>query len=550
MRDAILSGLRGGGVAAWAALPILPAVFVVAAIALRQAGGAFWEWHIADPSYFYLFDSLHIARLTPPGQSFHPGTPVQIIGALVLKATYPLSSGAELAARVFDDPEAHLRLIGNVLLGLNALALLLAGWAVRALGGSLPLALLMQAGPFLSMVILKNAYHVKPESLLIAVALALSVLVLAAGRAWGRDGVTPLGVHSHDARRLALAFGAVAGFGVATKLTAAPVFLLPLFLLGGPRGIAVYALAAAAAFVVFTAPALPNFGRVLDYTVAVLARSGAYGSGSEFVVDMAVYPRAVVSVASRPVVHLQLLMGAIALAIWAWRSRQGLRVPAFELRALAGIALAIFAAVLAVAKQPTANYMVPAYMLAPLSVILFYRFVAGLGWGDAVWRRRAAAAVAVLFAAVAVAQTFAVRRQYVELEGKRAEARMIDNDRFAACARIYSFPASSSSFALFLGDWWTGGREGAAVASRVPANDLWFEQNTMKLRDAYGPRDLGRVLAENRCVFLRGGHPGPIGDFLASHAPGVRFDRACSSREETVLTRGVDCAGRPIRTNN
>ena len=539
MIGAILSWVRGNWVQS-AVLLVVPAVFVVAALALRQAGGAFWEWHIADPSYFYLFDSLHIARLTSPGQSFHPGTPVQIIGALALRLAYPLSSGADIAVRVFDDPEAHLRLLSNVLIVLNAAALWLAGAAVRAHGGSWPLALFMQAGPFLSMVILKNAYHVKPESLLIAAALALSVLVLAAGQKWSRDG---------DGRKLALAFGAVAGFGVATKLTAAPVFLLPLFLLGGTRGIAIYALAAAAAFLLFTAPALPNFVHVFDFTVAVLSRSGAYGGGAGFVIDPAAYPRDVLSVASRPIVHLQLVFGIIALAIAAWRRRHGQGVPVFELRALAGITLAIFIQVLAVAKQPTANYMVPAYMLAPLSVILFYRFVAGLRLGNATWRRRAGTAVAVLLAAVVATQGLAVRRQYLELAFKRTEASRIDNDRFAACARIYFFPASSTSFALFLGDWWTGSRESAAVASRVPANDLWFEQNIVDLRDAHGSRDLGKVLADNDCVFLRGGHPGPIGDFLARHAPDVRFDRSCSSREETVLTHGVDCAGRPIPKN-
>jgi hypothetical protein len=525
----------GGGTAA---LFVLPLLFVAASLALRQAGGAFWEWHISDPSYFYLFDAVHIARLEPPGQSFHPGTPVQLIGALALKLAYPLSSGAEIAARAFDDPEAHLRLISNVLLGVNALALLVAGLVARACVGNLALALFLQAGPFLSMVILKNAYHVKPESLLIAIALMLAVLVLAAGRDWSRDG--------GRAPYRALAFGVVAGLGVATKLTAAPVFLLPLFLLGGLRRIALYAVSAAATFALFTLPTWPNFAKVSDYILLTLARSGAYGSGAQFVIDLSRYPRDVIDVASRPVVHLQLLFGAAALAVAAWRKRRGLASPAFELRALAGLALAILAQVLAVAKQPTANYMVPAYMLLPLAAILFYRFVAGLGLGDARLRRRAGAATALLLAAVVAAQPFAVRRQYAELVQKRAEARRVDNGLFAACARIYFFPASSPSFALFLGDWWTGARAGAEVARRVGPNEYWFEQNIMDLRDARGSRDLGRIAAENPCVFLRGGHPGPIGEFLARHLPDARFERTCSTGEETVFTWGVDCAGRLI----
>ncbi len=528
------------GKAAFAALFVLPVVFVAASLALRQAGGAFWEWHVSDPSYFYLFDALHIAMLQPPGQSFHPGTPVQLLGGLALRLANPFASGAEIAARVFADPEAHLRLLSNVLIGIDAGALLIAGLVARAFAGNLALALFVQAGPFLSMVILKNAYHVKPESLLIAVALMLTVLVLAAGRASARDG---------DASRLAVAFGVLAGFGVATKLTAAPLFLLPVFLLGGWRGIAVYAACAATAFAVFTLPAWPNFAKVFEFTLATLLRSGAYGGGSSFVIDLAAYPRDVIGVASRPIVHLQLLFGAAALAIAAWRKRRGLAVPGFELRALAGLALAILVQVLAVAKQPTANYMVPAYMQMPLAVVLFYRFVAGLGLGDSRVRGRAAGATALALAAVVAVQPFAVRRQYVELVHKRAEAGKVDNGRFAACARIYFFPSSSPSFALFLGDWWTGGREGAAVARLVGANEYWFEQNTMELRDANGPRDLGRILAESPCVFLRGGHPGPIGKFLARHAPGVRFERACSTGEETVWTWGVDCAGRAIPKN-
>ncbi len=517
--------------AAVASLFVLPLLFVAAALALRQAGGAFWEWHVADPSYFYLFDAVHLVRLQPPGQSFHPGTPVQLLGALALKLANPLSSGAEIAARAFADPEAHLRVISNALIAVDAAALLAAGFAARAFAGNLALALFVQAAPFFSMVILKNAYHAKPESLLIAVALMLAILVFRA-RA--------------PSRGLAVAFGVVAGLGVATKLTAAPVFLLPLFLLGGFRGIALYAASAAAAFALFTFPAWPNFAKVAEFTLAVLARSGAYGGGSQLVIDLARYPRDVIDVASRPVVHLQLLFGWVALAIWAWRRRRGLAVPAFELRALAGLALAVLVQVLAVAKQPTANYMVPAYMLMPPAAVLFYRFVAGLGWGAETLRRRARLAVSLALLALVAAQPFAVRRQYAELAWKRAEAARIDNARFAACARIYFFPASSASFALFLGDWWTGGREGAAVARHVGADEYWYEQNTKDLRDAHGSRDLARIVADSTCVFLRGGHPGPIGDYLARHVPQVRFDRACSTREEVVMTWGVDCAGRPI----
>jgi len=529
-----MAGLTGDR-RAQAALLALPVVFFAVSLLLRQAGGPFWEWHLVDPAYFYLFDSLHIAQFKSPGHPYHPGTPVQILGGIVIRAAHPFASAADLAAHVLDDPEGHLRLISTTFLMLIAMALLAAGMAVRALTGNLALALFTQAGPFLSMVTLKNAYQPRPESLLIVVALALAVMVLAAGRVWTRKDGLP--------RRWVAVLGALAGLGVATKLTAAPVFLLPVFLLGGVRGLVLYGVSAAAAFLFFIAPALPNIGQAVELAVATLARSGAYGGGDKTVIDFARYPRDVLDVAARPVVHVQIVFGLAALAIAAWRRRGGLAVPAFETRALAGLALAVTAQVLAVAKQPTANYMVPAYMLMPLAAVLLYRFVAALGWGGDVVRARWRTAVSVLLVALIAAQAFGVKRQLADLAGKHAHARGFDDGRFAACTRIYFFPAGSPSFALHLGDWWTGSRHGAAIKARVPATDLWFEQNTMDLRDALGSYPVDRARAERSCVFMRGGHPGPISAFFARHAPDARFAATCSTRDETIFTLGVDCKG-------
>ena len=128
------------------------------------------------------------------------------------------------------------------------------------------------------MVILKNAYHAKPESLLIATALALSVAVLATDMEKQDGQSVPAGGR----------VGIIAGFGVATKLTAAPIFLLPIFLLGGWRGIAAYGLAAAAASRCFSRRRCPSPRRRSRPDRA--DHAGAYGGGAKGTIDFAAYP--------------------------------------------------------------------------------------------------------------------------------------------------------------------------------------------------------------------------------------------------------------------
>lgn len=527
------------GIEAEMVLLALPLIFVAVSLVLRAHGGPFWMWHLVDPSYFYLFDAVNLANLEWPGHPYHPGTPVQVLGALVLRIAYPTLSAGELADRVMDDPEAALALIGTVIVVLEGGMLYAAGRVVWHLTRRLPMALFMEAAPFLSMVTLKNAYHVKPEPMLVVVALALSMVTLLALRPGVLDG---------NRSRFAVAFGLVAGFGVATKLTAAPVFLLPLFLLGRWRAVLIYGAVAAAAFGLFTLPAWGSFHKFFSFAAMTMASSGAYGGGEGAFIDLAVYPKAALKIFKRPVILVPVLLALIALGV-AWsRRRKGLPVPGPEVRGLAGLALAITAHVLAVAKQPTANYMVPSYMLAPLGVVLLWRYVAAMEWGGDVFRRRAGNAVGILLIVGIVAQGFSVARLDRELQEKHAFARSLDEAAFEGCARIDFFPPSTPAFALHLGDWWTGSRHQDRVAAQVPNGTFWYEQNTGELRDANGPVDVTKVLADFPCTRFRGGHIGPISEHVASRVPNIQWTDRCGVGSEWVMTIGTTCADKIIQT--
>jgi hypothetical protein len=516
------------------ALFVLPLLFAAVALAFRHLSGPHWIWHVVDASYFYLFDALNLANLTWPGHPYHPGTPVQVMGALVLRVLHPTLAGPELVAAVLDDPEGHLTALGNALIAVQAVALLVAGLIGLVATRSLFLALVVQTGPFLSMVILKNAYHVKPEPMLVAVMALFTALALLALRPGALEGT--------GRTRFAVAFGILAGFGVATKLTAAPVFLAPLFLLGTIRSVLVYGIVSAMALALFLLPAAGSLHLFADYVAMIAHSSGPYGTGAARIIDTEAYPKALLKILKRPTAFLPIVIAAAVLATSLLRRCGPLGA---EARMLAGILLACLVEALFVAKQPTANYMIPAYMLLPLSIVLAWRFFAGSGIGGPGFRARAGRYAMVGIVLALVPQAWAVAGQGHELLRLRDRALARDDGEFDRCARVYFFPASAPSFALNLGNWWTGSRFGKAVAGRVPANQFWFEQNTRDLRDAEGSRDIAEIAATHPCLVLRGGHKGPMLTYLAEKLPDLKLDSACSTPDEFVFSTAGVCSGDP-----
>ncbi|MBI3113157.1 MAG: hypothetical protein HYZ04_01425 [Rhodospirillales bacterium] len=529
---------------AWASLLVLPVCTVLAATAARTTGGPSWLWFNLDPDYFYLLDAVNVVNLTTPGHVYHPGTTVDWLGALILKATYPFSGGEAIAAAVLADPERHLRLIGNafvVFAGFGALAVGAASW--RAFGALSP-AWMLQMAPLLSMVIVKQGHHVKPEALLVTATLlliALSVATLEPGRL------------EHHRRQFAVAFGAIAGFAVATKITALPVFVLPLFVLadapGAWRAMALYGAAAFVSLVVFTLPAIGAYDVFFAWMAKVSLGAGAYGGDAPGVVAWTTYPKSIAKLLARPAFHVPLALALVTLAWAAVRRRRGRPLPASEVRLLAGTVVAQLAQVLVVAKQPNAIYMIPALMLSALAFVVAWRL-----WAAVMAERGRAAldrGIAVLLAALVAAQGFAVVKLTRSLADERARALAADDARFARCARVYSYAASSPAFALLLGDYVTGSRFAGRLAEQGPANvywlDHWWDQSRVVLRDWRGPADLAQVLATAPCTMFRGSQWWVTEPLLKKLAPGLTFDAACSTRDETIVTRGVGCDGRPLR---
>ncbi len=528
---------RSLGPARLSALLALPLLYAAAATWLRIAAGPDWLWFNVDPTYFYFFDALNILELTPPGHIFHPGIPVQWLGALFVRLAHPFSAVDAIVADALADPESVLRLMSYGYIAMNAVALAATGVVVALATERIAAAFLVQLAPFLSTLILKNSVFAKPESL----ELFATLLLIAVGFWTLRRPAD-----AHDVRP-PIAFGLVAGFGVATKITMAPIFVLPLVVLGTPRRIAIYGVAAFLSLVLFAAPALPMLPDFVAWIAKIGGSTGPYGAGAGGLIDLSVYPKSVLRLLKRPLMHGAILLAMPTLVIALVRHRRGADVPKPELRLLAGILAAQIAQTLIVAKQPSAHYMIPSYILSAAALAAVW-----LTWlkmcADARMERRLRLALAGILPVVLALQLHATWKTEREFTAGRELALAVDNDRFEQCARVTFTMASSLSYALMNGDFITGGRFKERLAAIGPKQDFWLEHSwhwsPLTFRSWRGEEDISATLARFPCAVFRGSLWSGIEAGVAKMTGGMTFDANCSFPGETVLVKGADCAGK------
>ncbi|HOX23541.1 MAG TPA: hypothetical protein PLL10_08760, partial [Elusimicrobiales bacterium] len=241
-------------------LAVIPAIIILFGLALRNARGPYFLASNMDPDYAYLVNSLDMATVGMVFHLDHPGTPVQALGAAVLKLAHPFLNEGELAKAVLSEPELYLRLLGSVFLCFSAAGCFVSGFLLLKSFGELWLAISAQLLP-LAFAVNWGLGRVMPEPFLVAAAAVMCAL-LARGAESGRYSCAALGL--------------TAGFGLACKLNFLPLFICPLFVLG-PMGIARYAAYALVAWGVCTVPIVEHYHVLWAWALRLVFHGGPYG---------------------------------------------------------------------------------------------------------------------------------------------------------------------------------------------------------------------------------------------------------------------------------
>lgn len=244
-----------------------------------------------DPAYVYLFSGLTLLDGHSPTHIDHPGTPLQILCALVVFLRWFViriteAASTDIVSAVSLQPEPYIFTISCALLILNAWATYFFGRRIFQSIGSIKVALFCQSAPLAFWIVAPRVTYLSPEALLIFASLCLLgllaplVLGVRESQNYVSDRIPPLA-------------GIVLGFGVALKITFIP--MVGLLLLLDSRSDRIRAIKyAAIAWAICILPILniKKMESMIGWIYSLMVHSGNYGSGGTDVVNVkALYDR-------------------------------------------------------------------------------------------------------------------------------------------------------------------------------------------------------------------------------------------------------------------
>jgi hypothetical protein len=493
---ALVGAINARTVFAVCSLFVLPVALVCSTVWIKKVMGPYR--YSADPAYAYLLNSLALARLHQPGHIDHPGTPVQVLGAVTIRIAHKSWGIGDLDDDVLRDPESYLEAINYTTLACYVAMVLATGaltlWATR----NLFLSLLMQVVPFLSMTALtQGTAYVQAEPLLLFFGTGFATTVLL---------FVELGSEKKQGRWATL-FGIFSGLAIATKITAGPLMFIPLVLLRA-RYKVWYVVLTLVFFVFATVPILLKYPDFIRWVYNLARHSGAYGSGEASFIDGAVYVGALKSLVwDEPALFAVMVLNALVLGGSFFVGQPSASTPLSNRvwKGLLAILLTEIIQVLMVAKHGYSfysHYLMPALALLGLNLVVVSRLIIG-SRGPA--RLAYLLSSLVLLSPPLLAQIYRLHEAYtdpvVAANAREDIYREID-EKYKDCSIIYYYGASALPQALQFGNAYVSGRFSEKLQAMYP--DALFLVDKGRIASFVGDVGLEEIASKNSCVLFQG----------------------------------------------
>jgi hypothetical protein len=439
---------------------VAPLVAAALSFGFGRARGPFWLAPNFDPEYCYLENGLLVATGHRTFHSDHPGAVLQLLCGAVIRGLHLAVGRGDVVEDTLRYPERYLAAINAGLAALFALALWAGGVALWLGSGRLLVAMTAQAAPLLLTRVPLELMRVSPEPLLLSLAFVFGVQVMLRG--WGDDRPATGPV----------AMGVLAGVGLATKITFAPLLAVPLVVLRRWRGRFVMLVVAAATFAVFLVGVIWVPSHFFDFIGGIAGHTGRYGSGGEGFLTAGLFSarlsQLVLGLAVSEPVWLGVVAAAVAGLVGLAVSWRRLRGPARrDARVAIGFSSALVGQVLMVTKDPVTphHYLIPALAVTGLAVVALARtFVSEPGAAA-----RAVLGVLVVVALVsAVAHNRSMLAQLRSNRDQRAGGRQAISNLRSECRFVYSYRVSEPAFALGFGNGFAGKKFGQELSRLYP----------------------------------------------------------------------------------
>ncbi|NEO20964.1 MULTISPECIES: hypothetical protein [unclassified Moorena] len=495
---------------------IIPVIFAVISLIIRQEFGPYWLGINSDPEYAYLLNFLNIIQFQTPGHTDHPGTTLQVFGAIVIQITYFIqyltnSVVSNITESVLQNPEFYLITVNTILLLIITSCLLLVGLVAFAFSQNIALSLLLQLGPFL-WTPLQESTRVRPETLLLSLTQVLVILLL-------------FYLYSERARlpKFALAIGIVLGLGISTKVTFIPMILVIMLLPGWfQKGLAIFT--TIVTFFITTSPIFSQYPRLFNWLTSIATHTGHYGSGNPGLVDISNLPSTFINLIPQDrfffyTVGLSVLNFFI-VTVWFWLARPTLQnfdlqhkyspiVPVQKLYLLYLCLLLIIGfQIMLTLKHPATHYLIPSMGLCSLliwvQVTLFEQQLTTL-LQPSIYAKLSLLVLTVYVTASAAVTYQLMLQDKNSHQSYRGEIKTINQlikQNYNNCIHVRYYRSSDRQYALKFGNDFASNRFSKVLEYSFP-DGFFYNIWSRKYESFNQELDLSNLIEKN-CIIFQG----------------------------------------------
>lgn len=402
-----------------------------------------------DPTYSYLMNSLSVLNGYSPFHRDHPGTPVQILGALTLRLAHPTLNVSEITNEVITLPEKNIEIIRYGIMAICVLLQIVAGYRVSVNLGDPMMGVIFQMIPWVSLAGWEFLTSVTSDLLL----LSLSVFFFSF-----------LTLPAKDHKGLAAVLGFVFGILLFTKVTSAVLGLIPVCLfLKKPRELLRFFCFFGGGVVIGAFPLFlslrDNLGFIFHWVLNNAIHKKQYGEGN---IGLITFREWMSNVGLLFRGNLLVPLALLAAVFFRKNTR------------LVLAALCIVIEVSVIAKNPRNYYLIPVF--GAVSLILV-QALQGIKW------RYLSGCVLLLFGFVTLYnyQTYLKSAPGLLGELDDIEALNVEAQK-QGCALVYSAGSFSREYALSFSNSFSGMRFLDRFAERYPALFVYDEMDRSLLK--------------------------------------------------------------------
>ena len=497
---------------------VLPVILFITAHVLKVVQGPYYL-NFYDPSYVYLINSLNLAQINGYGVGHfdHPGTTVQVLGAVAVKIFYFLTyNNQDIVNDVLSRPESYLFFINKFFVFLNCTALFFLGYFTLKLTDNFLLAILIQLSPFTSTEIFYGLIIDTPENLLIFCSLFLIASLIYYIFRINSENPVPV--------KLILTWGIICGAGLVTKLNFIPVLLIPFFLIRGLKGKFYFLTFTLITFLILFSPALYNISNFLSWIEKLFINNGRYGNGEATIINESTFLSNIRLIFTKDKLFSFAYFLCLVTLITGWYSKlrkSGIVISA-ELRKRSRLLLLIFISmnlqILLVAKHYSQYYMIPSFMLASLilmlSALIYAEYFKSITFGI-----KLSQMITLLIILVSSFSLYKIIYSYYEGEEQRLEAEKIVNlvtGKYSEDLVISGFGSASKDCALSFAVQYAAGQRAFynIILNEKLHSHIFYNPWINSIYSTIDNNQTKKLISESRKIILQINSYGSVEKFI------------------------------------